>query len=279
MSVNSINITNRIFPSCIVLLSFFIPSFSSAEDVAVLLDKAIAGQHREQKNIERDIYRHPRGTLLFFGLQPAMHVLEILPGEGWYTEILAPVLKDNGQLTVASFGADHPVEYFSTRHKDYVRKLDTNPGVYDKVIVTVFHTDRYLASIADNSMDMVVTFRNTHNWIKDGVADEIYQAFYRVLRPGGILGVEQHRAGPGSDALESAKNGYVPETYLIELAKRSGFRFIASSEINANPKDTRDHPKGVWTLPPTYRLGDEDKGKYAAIGESDRMTLKFTKPE
>ncbi|MBI4006056.1 MAG: class I SAM-dependent methyltransferase [Gammaproteobacteria bacterium] len=269
---------NRIF-ICVVTCLLLIPTTNSAEDIAALLDKAITGQHREQNNSARDIYRHPKETLQFVGLQPDMHVLEILPGKGWYTEILAPVLRDNGELAVASFGADYPVEFLSNMHKEFIIKLGANPQVYDKVIVTIFHTKEYLDTIADNSMDMVVTFRNTHNWIKDGVAEEIYKAFFRVTRPGGILGVEQHRAKPGSDPLTSAKNGYVPEAYLIELAEKSGFKLIAKNEINANPKDTKDHPEGVWTLPPTYRLGDKDKEKYTAIGESDRMTLKFIKPE
>ncbi len=278
MNVSLTNI-NKISLNSFTVLLFLISSISPAEDISTLLDKAITGQHREQNNSARDIYRHPKETLQFFGLQPGMRVLEILPGKGWYTEILAPVLRDNGELTVASFGADHPMEFLSNMHKEFIMKLEANPQMYDKVIVTIFHTNRYLDTIADNSMDMVVTFRNTHNWIKDGVAEEIYKAFFRVTRPGGILGVEQHRAGPGSDPLASAKTGYVPEAYLIELAEKSGFKLIVKTEINANPKDTKDHPEGVWTLPPTYRLGDKDKGKYTAIGESDRMTLKFIKPE
>ena len=257
------------------ILLFISPS--SAKDINSLLDQAIAGEHRSPENIARDIYRHPKETLLFLDLQPDMKVLEILPGRGWYTEILAPVLKDNGELTVASFGADHPTEYLANIHVEYMKLLDANPEMYGKVKRSLFKKTSYLEDIPDNSLDMVVTFRNTHNWIRYGGFEEIYAAFYRVLKPGGILGVVQHRANKDADAKKSAENGYVPEKTIIMLAESLGFELVASSEINANPKDTRNHPAGVWTLPPTFRMGDLDKDKYMAIGESDRMTLKFIK--
>ena len=254
----------------------FVSPLSTAE-VDSLLDEVIAGDHRAPENVARDIYRHPKETLLFFGIEPSMHVLEILPGRGWYTEILAPLLKGNGELTIASFGADHPTEYLANIHKDYYKLLDANPAMYGKIRRTIFNTEGYLAEVADNSQDMVVTFRNTHNWIRYGGLEEIYAAFYRVLKTGGILGVVQHRANKDADAKLSAENGYVPEKTIIRLAEDLGFELVAKSEINANPKDTKDHPKGVWTLPPSLRLGDLDKEKYIAIGESDRMTLKFVK--
>lgn len=258
----------------IVALNF---NTAFAEDISTLLDQAISGQHRSPENVARDVYRHPKETLLFFELQPDMKVLEILPGSGWYTEILAPVLKDQGELTVASFGADHPTEYLANIHVEYMKLLDTNPDMYGKVKRILFKKTTYLEDIPDNSLDMVVTFRNTHNWIRYGGIEEIYTAFYRVLKPGGILGVVQHRADKDADAKQSAENGYVPEKTIIKLAESLGFELVARSEINANPKDTKDHPKGVWTLPPAFRLGDEDKDKYMAIGESDRMTLRFIK--
>jgi len=259
------------------IVLFVAPNVSHAGDTSRLLDSAISGSHRDPENTARDNYRHPKQTLIFFGLQANMNVLEILPGKGWYTEILAPALRDKGELTVASFGADHRLEYFSNMHEGFVNKLNIDPQVYNKVIVTTFKTSSYLDPVADGSMDMVVTFRNTHNWIKFEVAEDIYKAFYRVLKPGGTLGVVQHRAKDGSDPVDSAKNGYVTESYLIKLAEGIGFELVDKSELNANPKDIKQYPKGVWSLPPTYRLGEEDKEKYKAIGESDRMTLKFIK--
>ncbi len=265
------------------LLNFLFISFLFISNIGIanaadeFIEKAVAAEHRAAKNKARDIYRHPAETLSFFGLQPEMKVLEILPGRGWYTEILAPAMKDKGQLTVASFGANHPNDYLRGVHNDFIKILDSNPDVYGKVKRVVFEDKGYLKEVADGSQDMVVTFRNTHNWIRYGGVEEAYRAFHRVLKKGGVLGVVQHRANKGADAKESAEKGYVPESYLIKLAEDMGFELVAKSEVNANPKDTKDHPEGVWTLPPSYRLKDVDKEKYTAIGESDRMTLRFVK--
>lgn len=242
------------------------------------LDQALNGDHRSAENKARDQYRHPGETLKFFGLEPDMTVLEITPGGGWYTEVLAPVLQDQGQLVVASFGADHPVDYLANIHDRYMDKLDADPATYGQVKRVVFQAPDYLGALAEDSMDMVLTFRNTHNWIKLGTAKDIYQSMYRVLKPCGTLGVVQHRADTDADPKAAAKEGYVPEAYLIDMLESIGFRLVARSEINANPADTHDHPEGVWTLPPTYRLGDKDRAQYEAIGESDRMTLRFAKP-
>ena len=242
-----------------------------------LLAEAIASEHRDAKNVARDVYRHPEETLSFFGITPDMEVLEILPGGGWYTEILAPYLKDDGLLAVASFGHEHSVEYLRGIHNKLVEKFDGEPEIYGKVVLGVFKGEAYLENFEDAGFDMVLTFRNTHNWIRSGAEEDIYRSFYRVLKPGGTLGVVQHRAEPGSDAKETAERGYVPESYLIGLLEGMGFELVKKSEINANPKDTRDYPDGVWTLPPTYRLGEQDRAKYTAIGESDRMTMKFVK--
>lgn len=239
--------------------------------------KAVSSEHRSEKNRARDQYRHPAETLAFFGIKENMKVLEILPGRGWYTDILAPILKDKGELTVASFGANHPNDYLRGIHEKFEKYLDSKPEVFGKVKRVVFEDQGYLKNVADNSQDMVVTFRNTHNWIRFGGVEEAYKSFYRVLKKGGILGVVQHRAKKGEDAKVSSQKGYVPESYLIKLIENAGFKLVAKSEINANPKDTKDHPEGVWTLPPTYRLKDKDKDKYTAIGESDRMTLRFVK--
>lgn len=265
---------------CLSIILLAVSHVAAAEPASLdaRLDEALSGDHRSAENKSRDQYRHPRETLEFFGLEPDMTVLEITPGGGWYTEVLAPILKDQGQLVVASFGSDHPVDYLANMHDGYMDKLDADPETYDKVKRLVFQAPDYLGALADDSMDMVLTFRNTHNWIKFGTAKAIYQSMYRVLKPCGTLGVVQHRADAKADPEAAAKDGYVPEAYLIDMLESIGFRLVARSEINANPADTHDHPEGVWTLPPSYRLGDKDRAKYEAIGESDRMTLRFTKP-
>lgn len=260
------------------LLTVCASSGAAAESTADLLDRALSGDHRSADNRARDQYRNPKETLLFFELEPDMTVVEITPGGGWYTEILAPVLKGRGRLIVASFGSDHPVEYLANIHDRYIEKLDADPGTYGEVRRIVFQAPGYLQELEDESADMVLTFRNTHNWIKFGTAEDIYRDMYRVLKPCGTLGVVQHRAEANADPMTAAKQGYVPEPYLIDMIESIGFRLVDRSEINANPHDTKDHPEGVWTLPPTYRMGDQDREKYAAIGESDRMTLRFAKP-
>lgn len=258
-----------------LLFLFSINNTAHAADTFIV--EAVTAKHRSVENKARDGYRHPVETLSFFGIQPDMKVLEVLPGRGWYTEILAPVLRENGELTVTSFGSNHPNDYLRGIHNDFKNILDDNPGVYGNVKLSVFKEGTYLKDIADGSQDMVVTFRNTHNWIRFGGIEEAYRSFYRVLKKGGTLGIVQHRANKGSDTKESAQKGYVPESYLINLLEGMGFELVDKSEVNANPKDTKDHPEGVWTLPPSYRLKDVDKEKYMAIGESDRMTLLFIK--
>lgn len=248
-------------------------------ELAAALEQAIGGPHRDPANTARDRYRHPGRTLAFFGLRPDMRVLEILPGGGWYTEILAPLLREHGKLTVASFGSDYSNRALARVHDRYVLKMASAPDIYDRVRVINFQRPGYLKEMPDAETDMVVTFRNTHNWIHYGrVERKVYQEFYRVLRPGGILGVVQHRAAPGSEVRESASQGYVTEAYLVGIAEQAGFQLLERAEFNANPRDTRRHPEGVWTLPPTLRLQDQDRDQYLAIGESDRMTLKFLKP-
>ena len=242
------------------------------------LNRAIQGKHRDAANVARDAYRNPAETLSLFGIEADLHVLEILPGAGWYTEILAPYLQPHGKLSVASFGAEHSMEYLRNLHLKMVEKFEAQPQLYGAVEVGVFQEgDAYLNEFGDESFDMVLTFRNSHNWIRFGGIEEVYKAIRRVLKPGGTLGVVQHRAAPGSDAAQGAQQGYVPEAYMISLLEGMGFELVKKSEVNANPKDTKDHPEGVWTLPPSYRLGDKDREKYRAIGESDRMTMKFVK--
>ena len=268
-----------------LLLSALLACYSSptfaASETELLLDQAIAGNHRNAKNVARDVYRHPKETLLFFGLEANMTVVEIWPGGGWYTEILAPVLRDNGKLYAASLALQSKATPDIRREigREYLKKLAQHPEIYDRITLTELQAPEYTAIAPRGSADIVLTFRNVHNWAKDGNADAMFKVFYDVLEPGGILGVTDHRAKPGTPLQDMIRSGYVTEDYVIKLAQRAGFRLAAKSEINANPKDTKDHPKGVWTLPPTLRLGDQDREKYLAIGESDRMTLKFVKPK
>ncbi len=267
----------KFYKTIFVILALFISAIVMAGDTSAELDSVIQGTHRDAANVARDVYRHPRETLMFFDLQTDMIVLEILPGRGWYTEILAPLLKNKGEFTVASFGDTHPVEYLRNIHINFIKMMDASPDTYGSVKRVNFNKAGYLAEVPDNSMDMVVTFRNTHNWIRFGGVEEIYAAFNRVLKPGGILGVVQHRANAGSEPRASAEKGYVPESYLINMVEDVGFELVKKSDINENLTDSKDYPEGVWSLPPTYREKDKDRERYTAIGESDRMTMKFIK--
>jgi len=232
------------------------------------LQAAIAGPQRSEANRARDKYRHPLETLTFFGIQPAMTVVEISPGAGWFTEILAPFLEDRGKLYEAVGGGPNA--------KTFEDKLKADPAVYGHVIVTTLKPPAETDIAPAGAADIVLTFRNVHDWLAHGDAEDYFKAFYRALKPGGILGVTDHRADPSQPQDPLAKSGYVRQDYMIQLAEKAGFKLAGASEINANPKDLRDHP--VWYLPPTLRQGDKDRAKYLAIGESDRMTLKFVKP-
>lgn len=263
------------------LLSVLITGVATASpsaSAAARLDAALAGTHRSDANRARDVYRHPKDTLLFFGLKPDMTVIELWPGGGWYTEVLAPVLRGTGHLVAAAYPADSDSAYFQRVLGNYQAKLAAAPAVYDQVAVIGFNPPAQASLGPANSADMVLTFRNLHNWKASGNLKAVFDAAFAVLKPGGVFGVVEHRAPAGSTVEEVFETGYMPQDYVIELAKQAGFELAATSEINANPKDTKDHPKGVWTLPPTFRLGEQDKAKYLAIGESDRMTLKFVKP-
>jgi predicted methyltransferase len=249
---------------------------ASAQSVEALLDKALASEHRAEANRLRDQYRHPRETLLFFGLKPDMVVLEIWPGNGWYSEIIAPVLAEKGKLYLAHYATENPKapgwqrEARSRHEAEFAKR----PGLYGKPVFTSLGPPEQLAIAPAGSLDMVLTFRNVHNWSNQKTDAQVFKAFFEVLKPGGILGVVEHRANPGTSFEQMVKTGYMSEAYVIELAEKAGFKFVARSEVNANAKDTKDHPNGVWTLPPVSR-GRLDPEKYLAIGESDRMTLKF----
>ena len=234
------------------------------------LQAAIDNPARPEADRDRDRYRHPLQTLQFFGVKPTMTVVEIWPGGGWYTGILAPYLKDNGKL----YEAVPP----GPRSDPYRKKLAADPKLYGVVTITELGPPNHYDIAPPRSADMVLTFRNVHNWMRGGYAEDVFKAMYQALRPGGILGVEEHRADPKSPQDPKASSGYVREDYVISLAEKAGFHLMARSEINANPKDTKDYKEGVWTLPPTLRMGNVDRDKYQAIGESDRMTLKFVKP-
>ena len=250
-----------------------------AGETGELIDRALAGTQRTEANRARDVYRHPRETLLAFGLKPDMAVVEIWPGGGWYTEVLAPVVRGRGTLYAAHFYVDEKSpRYMGQARDNFQKKLAAEPAVYDQVRVTAFDAAGQVNIAPAGSVDMVLTFRNVHNWTAAKSDAAAFRVFYAALKPGGILGVVEHRAKEGASLEEMIKSGYMTEAYVISLAERAGFRLAGKSEVNANPKDTRDHPRGVWTLPPTYRLGDQDRARYAAIGESDRMTLKFVKP-
>ncbi len=247
-------------------------------DTGDSLQAVISGSHRPVASSARDQYRHPQQTLGFFDVQPDMTVVEIWPGGGWYTEILAPYLRDKGRLYAAHFSADSSIEYFKKNLKGFVDKTSAQPAIYGKMILTELDPPAKLEIAPAASADRVLTFRNVHNWMKSGQVDAVFKAMYKALKPGGILGVVEHRAGTDADQDPQAKSGYVREDDVIARAKKAGFKLLDKSEINANPKDTKDHPAGVWTLPPTLRLKDKNKAHYLAIGESDRMTLKFLKP-
>ncbi|HEY8540077.1 MAG TPA: hypothetical protein VIL28_14505 [Steroidobacteraceae bacterium] len=243
------------------------------------LDGILSGEHRSEENRARDRFRHPKETLAFFGLRDDMTVVEVWPGNGWYTEILAPYLRDRGTLYAAQIDPAAG-EYAKRTVETYREKLAERPDLYGKVIVTTLASPAATSEIAPpGSADMVLTFRNLHNWMMFGWAREALQSMYAALKPGGILGIVEHRGDPRREQDPKAASGYVNEAYAIELIESVGFELVARSDINANPRDTKDYPQGVWALPPSYAAGDADRARYESIGESDRFTLKFVKPK
>jgi len=246
------------------------------------LDAALAAPHRSDRNKARDRYRHPKETLTFFGLRRDMTVVEIWPGGGWYTEVLAPVLKGKGKLYEAQYGANSSFDYQNQENAALQDKARKNPEVFGEVKFTSLGSPNELAIAPAGTADLVLTFRNVHNWLEPQYKSDpakIFGAFFTALKPGGILGIEDHRWPDPKTEDPKAANGYVSEERVISLAKAAGFELAGRSDINRNPKDTHDHKNGVWTLPPDLSVPPgEDKQKYLDIGESDRLTLKFRKP-
>ncbi len=241
------------------------------------LEAAVAGSHRSDARKARDKYRHPVEALSFFGIQPDMTVVEITPGGGWYTDILAPFLKDEGAFYAAGYDRDSDVGYFQRNIKRFDENYVAKPEIFGTIHVTEISKTKSDIAPA-GSADMVLTFRNLHNWMGGDYAPEVFGAMYKALKPGGVMGLVEHRGDPKVEQDPKAESGYVNQDHAVELAQAAGFVLIATSEVNANPKDDKDHPSGVWTLPPSFALKKLQHAYYEGIGESDRMTLKFIKP-
>lgn len=248
------------------------------------IEEAVAGEWRLPGDRARDVFRHPAQSLAFWGLKPGMTVVEFWPGAGWYTDILAPFLAaTGGRLYAANL---QPVDAASTEVVDvYHRKLEGKKRLYGKVEITAFGPTSGPVAPAGTA-DLALFLRNVHNWMAGGIIDKAFRDAFAALKPGGVLGIEEHRADPGGVQDVLAADGYVQQAYVIRLAQEAGFILDKASEINANPKDAKDHPFGVWTLPPTRLSAPRgeparpgfDHARYDAVGESDRMTLRFLKP-
>lgn len=256
-------------------------TLASASTADEALKAAIASDQRTPAYVQRDAARHPYETLMFFGIEPTMTVVELSPGgAGWYTEILAPYLRDSGQYIAAGYREDSPREYRRGYTANFKKKLAADPARFDKVQLAVFEPPTHLSFAPAGSADLVLTFRNLHNWLSagDDSMKRVFQSVHDSLKPGGVFGVVEHRLPESMPQDDTASSGYMHESYVIKVAESVGFKLADKSEINANPKDTADHPGGVWALPPSYRNKDKDRSHFEAIGESDRMTLKFVKP-
>jgi len=260
----------------LILLTLAFPCGVTGADPQSGVAHWVAASHRSPRNVARDRFRHPLETLLFFGVKENSTVVEILPGSaGYYMEILAPYLKERGRYIAANRDETAAPRYLAD-HKKLLARLEAEPALYGKVRVTKFNAGKHEIA-APGSADFVLTFRNLHNWIDRHEVEGALRAFHRALKPGGVLGVVDHRARTDLSQEAQMKSGYVREDYAVALITKAGFKLTGASEVNANPKDTKDYREGVWTLPPSYRLKDTDRAKYQAIGESDRFTLKFIK--
>jgi predicted methyltransferase len=250
----------------------------AVRDDGAALRAAVDGPARSAANRSRDGARHPFETLRFFGLRPTHTVVELAPGGGWYTEILAPYLRAQGLLVAAHYPRDAASEDRRRSRAGFEARLARSPEWFDRVRITTLPQGPRFADVAPASVDQVLTFRNLHNWLEDGTLDARLQAFHAVLKPGGVFGVVDHRAAPGTPLDVQKRSGYLTEDGVIERLRAAGFVLDARSEVNANPADRKDHPQGVWSLPPSLRGGDTDRARFVAIGESDRFTHRYRKP-
>lgn len=254
-----------------------VPPQSASDLLGAKLDSVLAGDWRSDANKARDQYRHPRQTLEFFGVKPTDTLIEITPGGGWYAQVLAPLMQGSGTYVAAVSKPKNPNGEAAQDKSALQKMFEADPQHYGDAKTVQFDGATPVLG-APGSADVVLTFRNVHNWVMADTAPAMFKAFFDVLKPGGTLGVVDHRAAAGADLDKIKDSGYLPQDAVIKLATDAGFQLVAQSEINANPNDTKDYAKGVWTLPPTLALKDQDREKYVAIGESDRMTLKFVKP-
>jgi predicted methyltransferase len=268
----------RLWLGAVIVASSAMNTKALAEEIQLKPFTDTSMTQRAENSAARDQYRHPNKTLTFFEIKPQLTVVEIWPGGGWYTEILAPYLKNEGLYYAAHFNKTSKIGFFQKMREKFDNTLIKSPNLYGKVITTDFEPPEYINIAPANSADRVLTFRNVHNWMRNGSEQAAFESFFAALKPNGILGVVEHRAPEEFNLEQMINTGYVTESYVKRLAKNAGFVFVAASEVNANPLDSKNHPKGVWTLPPSLRLGDTEKQTYLKIGESDRMTLKFKKP-
>mgnify|MGYP002637368367 FL=1 len=268
------------------LLSVVLAGAASAEFDESTQQKvltAISGEHRSSEERHRDQFRKPYETLEFLGLREDMTVVEMWPGGGWYTKILAPVLWENGAFYAAAFDSNGPYAYQRRSNGQLLSMFGNAPDIYGEAILTEFSLPFGLDIAPPASADMVLTFRNLHNWVTDtsdlGTSATLaFDAAFRALKPGGVLGVVDHKWDDAENEDVQAGSGYISVERTRRLAESAGFVLAEQSSLLSNPKDTKNHPEGVWTLPPSYALGDEDRATYEAIGESDRFLLKFQKP-
>lgn len=258
------------------LLTMAFPDGTALGNDQNSLAQWLSASHRTPGNVVRDVHRHPVETLTFFGVNDNSTVVEILPGSrGYYLELLAPYLKARG-VYIAANRDELAARQYLADHQKFLARLKEDEAIFAKVQVTKFNADRHDIARA-GSADFVLTFRNLHNWMERHEIDGALRAFHKALKPGGVLGVVDHRGRTDMSQEAQMRLGYVREDVAIKLIEKAGFKLAATSEVNANPKDTKDYPQGVWTLPPSYRLGDKDRARYQAIGESDRFTHKFVK--
>ena len=263
----------------VIITTYFFTTSAHSNNFNLKLDEILNSNHRSQINKDRDKFRNPKQTLEYFGLRSDSHVMEITPGRGWYTEILAPVVKDNGIFSAVIYQInDNSKAYFKKLDKFYRSKLKQRPDMYEDVKIIAIDPKKPKFDLKEK-VDIVLTFRNVHNWAKAKSADSMFKFFFDSLKSGGVFGVVEHRAHEDTSIQEQIRSGYMTEKYVVELAEKVGFEFFSSSDINNNPKDTKRYSGGVWTLLPNLRgLEETEKKKYSQIGESDRMTLKFIKP-